>query len=54
MSFFNSSKTPNTVSDKQMASLSRRAQKASPGMFDKKTVQQRLNSNAQQKKAGQS
>jgi hypothetical protein len=48
------SKVPNTISDKQMADLSRRAQKAAPPMFSRKAVAQRLNSNAQQAKADQS
>lgn len=42
---------PNTVSDKAMADLSRRAQKAQPGMFDPKVVEQRQNSDAQRGKA---
>ena len=46
--------TPNTITDKQMADLSRRAQKANPQMFTDKAIQQRLASQAQQRKAGQS
>jgi hypothetical protein len=42
---------PNTVSDKQMADLSRRAQKASPGMFSTKAIKHRQDSAAQQRKA---
>jgi hypothetical protein len=48
------SKVPNTISDKQMAALSRRAQKAAPPMFSREAVQRRLSSNAQQAKADQS
>jgi hypothetical protein len=44
---------PNTISDKQMDDLSRRAQKANP-MFSDKAIRQRLASQAQQRKAGQS
>jgi hypothetical protein len=47
------SKVPNTISDKTMADLSRRAQKANPQMFSDKAIKQRLNSNAQQAKADQ-
>jgi hypothetical protein len=42
---------PNTISDKQMADLSRRAQKSAPPMFSNKAVQQRLASTEQQRKA---
>lgn len=45
---------PNTITDQQMADLSRRAQKVAPSLFDPKAVKQRLASNAQQRKAGQS
>jgi hypothetical protein len=51
MGWFNKTRVPNTISDKQMADLSRRAQKAQPSMFDPKTVKQRLNSKAQRNKA---
>jgi hypothetical protein len=45
---------PNTISDKQMADLQRRAQKANPEMFSRDQVRKRLASQEQQKKAGQS
>jgi len=45
---------PTTISDKQMADLARRAQKAAPPMFSADQVRRRLNSNAQQAKADQS
>lgn len=44
-------KVPNTISDKDMAALKRRAEKASPGMFDPKVVRQRLASEDQRSKA---
>lgn len=47
-------KVPNTISDKQMADLQRRAQKAAPPMFSKKAIKQRLNSSDQRKKASES
>lgn len=47
-------KVPNTIGDKQLADLQRRAQKASPPMFSREAVRQRLAQQAQQKKAGQS
>jgi hypothetical protein len=43
-----------TISDKQMADLQRRAQRANPQMFSRKAVQQRLASQKQQTKASQS
>jgi len=49
-----SKKVPNTISDSQMASLSRRAQKAAPPMFSNKAVKGRQASAAQQRKAKQS
>jgi hypothetical protein len=45
---------PNTITDKKMAELSRRAQKAQPSLFDKKVVQQRLASEAQRRKSSSS
>ncbi|MDM4720868.1 hypothetical protein QTQ03_15180 [Micromonospora sp. WMMA1363] len=45
---------PNTISTAQMANLSRRAQKANPQMFTPEAIRQRLASQAQQRKAGQS
>lgn len=55
MSWFKSDvPVPNTISDKQMASLSRRAQKAAPPMFDPKSVAARKAHSAQQGKANQS
>ncbi|MDG4798993.1 hypothetical protein [Micromonospora sp. WMMD980] len=45
---------PNTISGKQMADLSRRAQKANPQMFTAKAIKQRKASQAQQSKASQS
>lgn len=47
-------RVPNTISDKQMASLSRRAQKAAPSMFSDKAIKHRKASAAQQRKATQS
>jgi hypothetical protein len=37
----------NTISDAQRADLNRRAARANPGMFDPKTVRQRLASERQ-------
>lgn len=45
---------PNTISDRQITDLSRRAQKANPSMFSDKAIRQRLASQAQQRKADQS
>jgi hypothetical protein len=45
---------PNTISDRQRAELARRAAQASPGLFDPKAVRQRLASERQRSKAGQS
>lgn len=45
---------PNTITDRQMADLSRRAQKANPQMFTDEAIKRRKASAAQQKKAGQS
>lgn len=48
-------KVPDTISDAEMASLSRRAQKASKeSMFSKRAVERRLKSNEQQEKREQS
>lgn len=47
-------KVPNTISDKQMAALRRRAEKASPGMFSPKVIAQRKASNRQRANAGKS
>jgi hypothetical protein len=47
--------TPNTISDKQMADLRRRAEKAqTESMFAKRAVDRRRASEAQRGKAGQS
>lgn len=46
-------KVPNTISDKQMAALSRRALKANPP-FSRDAVRKTKESQAQQRKAGQS
>ncbi|MFF0720449.1 hypothetical protein [Micromonospora sp. NPDC003816] len=45
---------PNTISDRQMADLSRRAQKANPQMFTDAAIKRRLASQGQQHKADQS
>ncbi|MFG1839121.1 hypothetical protein ACGFH8_11880 [Micromonospora sp. NPDC049175] len=45
---------PNTITDEQMADLSRRAQKAAPPMFSDAAIKHRKASAAQQQKAGQS
>ncbi|MDM4720130.1 hypothetical protein QTQ03_26555 [Micromonospora sp. WMMA1363] len=45
---------PNTISDRQMTDLSRRAQKANPSWLSDKAIKQRKASNAQQRKASQS
>lgn len=45
---------PTTISDEQMDDLTRRAQKAAPSLFDPQAVRQRLASQRQQQKAGQS
>ena len=47
-------KPPNTITDKQIADLQRRAQQANPQMFSDKAIRQRLASQAQQGKANQS
>ncbi len=49
-----SPKTPNTISDKKWADLSRRAEKAAPHPFSSKAVAQRLATGAQQRKASSS
>jgi hypothetical protein len=55
MGFFNSAKTPNTVSDKDMDSLRRRAQKADTrSIFDPAVVRRRIASGAQQANADKS
>lgn len=51
MGLFRKTDVPNTISDKQMADLSRRAQKAAPPMFSDKAIRQRKNSMAQRDKA---
>jgi hypothetical protein len=44
-------KVPDTISDAEMAALSRRAQKANTeSMFSKRNVEKRLKSNEQQEK----
>ncbi len=45
---------PNTITDRQYADLSRKAQKANPSMFSDKAIKARKASNAQQRKADQS
>jgi hypothetical protein len=45
---------PNTISDKDMASLRRRAEKVSPPMFSTEAVRRRLASGKQHDKANQS
>ncbi|WP_433530468.1 hypothetical protein ACQPYA_30710 [Micromonospora sp. CA-263727] len=45
---------PNTISDRQMADLSRRAQQANPSMFTDAAIKRRLASQDQQRKADQS
>ena len=53
MGLFSSPKVPNTVSDKKMADLQRRAQKAQKdSMFSKRQVAARKASERQRKKAG--
>ena len=44
-------KVPNTISDAQMDSLRRRAQKAAPPLFSTEAIRQRLASNAQRDQA---
>jgi hypothetical protein len=51
--FSNKTDVPNTITDEQMADLSRRAQKSRP-MFSQEAVRQRLASNAQQANADKS
>lgn len=46
-----SPKVPNTISDKKMAELQRRAQKHGEPMFSKKAVRQRLASEKQRGKS---
>jgi hypothetical protein len=49
---FSSPKVPNTVSDRKMADLRRRAEKANKeSMFSKRNVARRLASNDQQRKS---
>ncbi|WP_435120754.1 hypothetical protein [Micromonospora tulbaghiae] len=45
---------PNTITDRQYADLSRRAQKANPSLFSDEAIRRRKASQAQQRKAGQS
>lgn len=45
---------PNTVSDRQMAELRRKAEKAGPPMFSPEAVCKRLAANRQRNKASQS
>ncbi|GAA1879164.1 hypothetical protein [Asanoa iriomotensis] len=45
------SKVPNTISDKQMASLRRRAEKAAPPMFSDEAIKRRKAASAQIKNA---
>ena len=48
-------KVPNTISDRQMAALRRKAERANKeSMFSKRNVARRLASNRQRGKAGQS
>lgn len=47
-------KVPNTISDKQMADIRRRAEKVSPPMFSDEAVRRRLASGRQHDKANQS
>jgi hypothetical protein len=45
---------PNTISDKQMADLSRRAEKVAPPMFSNEAVKKRIATGLQKNKANQS
>jgi hypothetical protein len=47
----NPSNVPNTISDKKMADLRRRAQKSAPPMFSDEAIKRRLAANEQQRKA---
>lgn len=47
-------KVPNTISDRKMANLQRRAQQAAPPMFSRQAVAQRKASEQQRRKARQS
>ena len=52
---FGKTTVPSTISDQQMADLSRRAQQANPSsMFSDQAISRRAASNAQQRKADQS
>jgi hypothetical protein len=44
---------PNTVTDRQMADLRRRADKAAPPMFSTEATRRRLATSAQKRKADQ-
>ena len=55
MGLFKPKAPPDTISDKEMADLSRRAQRANTeSMFSRRNVEKRLASEDQRKKAGQS
>jgi hypothetical protein len=54
MGLFSSPKVPNTISDKDMASLQRRQQKGGEPMFSRKAVAQRKASEQQRKNASKS
>jgi hypothetical protein len=45
-----SPKVPNTISDRKMADLQRRAQKTAPPMFSREATAKRLASNLQRQK----
>jgi hypothetical protein len=47
-------RVPNTITDRQMADLQRRARKENWDLFSDRAVRRRLSSEAQRRKAGQS
>jgi hypothetical protein len=49
-----SKRVPNTITDRQMADLQRRARKANPDDFSAAAIRRRLATIAQQRKANQS
>ena len=49
-----SKRVPNTITDRQMADLRRRAEKVAPPLFSNEAVRRRLAATAQKSKAEQS
>lgn len=51
MGFFNQTKVPDTITDRQWTDLGQRARKAAPPVFSDEAIRQRQASNAQRSKA---